>query len=185
MDLPSGGSLVVDVPYGSLSEAELAVLRDTERIALAALSEEQLEELHLRVRRLRDKYVSQYRRQAAARVVEAGARGTARPRTRRAAERAEVFERALARVSTALAKSARQSAAQLRVDRLAMAAEARSAARDARLAASSSTARSSTPAVSMSEGEKRPPRKSSGRVKRDASTQAQNKRRQARRDARG
>jgi hypothetical protein len=171
----------VDVLYGSLSEAELAIARDTERTALAALSEEELEELHLRVRRLRDKYVSQYRRQAAARVAEAGARGAARPRNRRAANRAEVFERALARVSTALAKAARQSAATLRAERLAAAAEARSADR---LAATSSAGRSSTPAAGVPATERRPPRKSSGRVKRDASTLAENKRRQARRDAR-
>jgi hypothetical protein len=169
----------VDVLYGSLSEAELAVARETERTVLAALSEEELEELHLRVRRLRDKHVSQYRRQAAARVTEAGARGAARTRNRRAADRAEVFERALARVSTALAKAARQSAAQLRAERLAAAAEARSSERPAATprARRAPTAEPSTPA-------KRPPRKSTGRVKRDASTLAENKRRQARRDAR-
>jgi hypothetical protein len=162
-----------------LSDAELAVARETERTALAAMSEEELEELHLRVRRLRDKHVSQYRRQAAARVTEAGARGAARSRNRRAADRAEVFERALARVSTALAKAARQSAAQLRAERLAAAAEARSSERPAATARArrASTADPSTPA-------KRPPRKSTGRVKRDASTLAENKRRQARRDAR-
>lgn len=169
----------MDVLYGSLSEAELAVARETERTALAPMSEEELEELHLRVRRLRDKHVSQYRRQAAARVTEAGARGAARSRNRRAADRAEVFERALARVSTALAKAARQSAAQLRTERLAAAAEARSSERPAATprARRAPTAEPSTPTT-------RPPRKSTGRVKRDASTLAENKRRQARRDAR-
>ncbi|HEY7049726.1 MAG TPA: hypothetical protein VH373_21090 [Jatrophihabitantaceae bacterium] len=174
----------MDTLYGSLSEAELAVARDTERTALAALSEEELEELHLRVRRLRDKYVSQYRRQAAARVTEAGARGAARPRNRRAAERAEVFERALARVSTALARAARQSAAQLRTERLAAAAEARSAPRAERAGATSRAGRASTLAADAPATDKRPPRKSTGRLKRDASTLAENKRRQARRDAR-
>jgi hypothetical protein len=174
----------VDVLYGSLSEAEFAVARETERSALAVLSEEELEELHLRVRRLRDKHVSQYRRQAAARVTEAGARGAARTRNRRAADRAEVFERALARVSTALARAARQSAAQLRADRLAAAAEARAAHRGDRSAATSPAGRPSPPAAGMSDTAKRPPRKSPGRVKRDASTLAENKRRQARRDAR-
>jgi hypothetical protein len=171
----------VDVLYGSLSEAELAVARDTERTALVALSEEELEELHLRVRRLRDKHVSQYRRQAAARVAEAGARGAARTRNRRAADRAEVFERALARVSAALAKAARESAAQLRAERLAAAAAARSADRSA---TASAVDHSPTPAPAGSATEKRPPRKATGGLKRDASTQAQNKRRQARRDAR-
>ena len=169
----------MDVLYGSLSEAELAVARETERTALVALSEEELEDLHARVRRLRDKYVSQYRRQAAARVTEAGARGAARTRNRRAADRAEVFEGALARVSAALAKAARQSAAQLRADRLAAAAAARSTAQADRSAATSQAGRTPAPATA-----KRPPRKSAGRVKRDATTIAQNKRRQARRDAR-
>jgi hypothetical protein len=172
---------LVDALYGSLSEAELAVARETERTALTALTEEELEALHARVRRLRDKYVGQYRRQAAARVPEAGARGAARTRNRRAADRAEVFEGALARVSAALAKAARQSAAELRADRLAAAAAARSSARADRAATASASDVSPTPEAATA---KRPPRKSAGRVKRDASSVAQNKRRQARRDAR-
>ena len=174
----------MDVLSRSLSEAEHAVVRATDRTALAELSEEELEDLHLRVRRLRDKAVSQYRRQAAVRVAEAGARGAARSRNRRAAERAEVFERALARVSSALAKAARQSAAQLRADRLSAAAAAGSAPQADSFVATSSADRGSIPATAMSATEKRPPRKSTGGLKRDASTAAQNKRRQARRDAR-
>lgn len=174
----------MDVLYRSLSEAELAVARATDRTALAAMSEEELEELHLRVRRLRDKSVSQYRRGAAARVAEAGARGAARSRNRRAAERAEVFERALARVSAALAKAARQSAAQLRAERLAAAAEARSAPQPDGFGATSPAGQTPTPATGVSATEKRPPRKSAGGLKRDAATAAENRRRQARRDAR-
>ncbi|HEY6746129.1 MAG TPA: hypothetical protein VI357_10470, partial [Mycobacteriales bacterium] len=116
----------MDAVTGALGDSELAVVRATEPDALAGLTEDELIELHTRVRRARNKYTGQYRRRAAARVPEAGARGAARPANRRAADRAEVFEAALARVSTALARAARQSAAELKAERLAAARAARS-----------------------------------------------------------
>jgi hypothetical protein len=105
----------------SLSEQEWLLHSETERAALADLDEDQLVELHTRVRRARDKYVKQYRRGASALVPVAGARGKARPQNRRAADKAELFEEALSRVSTSLAAAARRSAAQLRDERLALA----------------------------------------------------------------
>jgi hypothetical protein len=105
----------------SVTEAEWLMLAETKRAALADLDEDALLELHARARRARTKYVKQYRRKASARVAEVGGRGTARPKNRRAADKAEAFEKALARVSTALAAAARTSAAQLRAQRLATA----------------------------------------------------------------
>ena len=105
----------------SVSEAEWLLLAETKRAALADLDEDELLALHSRVRRARTKYVKQYRRAASARVAEVGGRGAARPKNRRAAEKAEAFEKALARVSAALAVAARASVVELRAQRLATA----------------------------------------------------------------
>jgi hypothetical protein len=102
----------------SLTEGEWLLLAETKRAAMADLDEDELLALHTRVRRARTKYVTQYRRVASARVAEVGGRGAARPRNRRAADKAEAFEKALARTSTALAVAARTSAAELRTQRL-------------------------------------------------------------------
>jgi len=102
----------------SLTEGEWLLLAETRRAAIADLDEDELLALHTRVRRARTKYVTQYRRAASARVAEVGGRGAARPKNRRAAEKAEAFEKALARTSTALAAAARISAAELRTQRL-------------------------------------------------------------------
>ncbi|MBA3907025.1 MAG: hypothetical protein H0X35_10140 [Pseudonocardiales bacterium] len=105
----------------SLTEAEWLLLAETKRAVLADLDEDELLTLHTRVRRARTKYVTQYRRAASARVADVGGRGAARPKNRRAADKAEAFEKALARVSTALAAAARTSAVELRTLRLATA----------------------------------------------------------------
>ena len=159
----------------ALSETELAVVRDTDPKTLSALSEDELVELHGRVRRARTKYVGQYRRQASERVSGVGGRGKARPGNRRAADKAEVFEEALARVSSALARAARRSAAELKAERLAAAR----AVKQSPYPPSNSPA--PTPAMTSAV---RPPEKSSGRKKRDASSIALGQSRQARRDAR-
>jgi hypothetical protein len=86
---------------------------------LAALDEDAALDLLHRIRRARTKYVGQYRRQASAAVAERGGRGSARPRNRRAALRAEAFEQALSRVSRRLSQLAAQSATTLRGERLA------------------------------------------------------------------
>jgi hypothetical protein len=158
----------------ALSEDELAVVRATDRNALAGLDEDALLDLHAQIRRARTKYVGQYRRQASARVSDTGGRGKARPQNQRARDKAEIFEAALARVSTALAKAARESAAQLRADRIATAKAARMTG------PSAATKAPRTPVTA----DKRPPQKSGGRLKRDASDIAVGRRKQARKDNR-
>ncbi|HEY0813857.1 MAG TPA: hypothetical protein VGE11_11320 [Pseudonocardia sp.] len=106
---------------GSLSRTEWSLLAETSRAAMADLDEDELLALHSRVRRNRTKYVTLYRREASARVADVGGRGAAGPRNARAADKAELFEKALSRVSTALAAAARTSAAELRTERLAAA----------------------------------------------------------------
>ena len=111
----------------------LAVLNDTERLLvaetgraeLAALDEDAAIELETRIRRVRNKYVGQYRRAASAAVPEHGGRGRAGPENKRAAMKAEAFEEALSRVSRRVAALARQAAAELRAERLAAAKAAR------------------------------------------------------------
>ena len=108
-----------------LSESERLLIAETDRAALAALDEDAAIELETRIRRARGKYVSQYRRSASARVAERGGRGKARPENARARSKAEAFERALAQVSRRVAVLARQSAADLRAERLATARDAK------------------------------------------------------------
>jgi len=101
-----------------LNDAERSLAAETDPAKLAALDEDAAIELETRIRRARDKYVSQYRRAASARVAEHGARGQAAAENARAARKAEVFERALARASRRVAVLARQAAAKLRQERL-------------------------------------------------------------------
>jgi hypothetical protein len=157
-----------------MSDAELAILRETEPSELADLDEDDLLDLHARVRRARDKHVGQYRRDASSRIEEAAARGAAYPRGQRARDKAEVFERCLARVSTAVAKAARRSATELRAERLAAARSER-----ARPVPTDRPADVLPPPTPDLARERSPARK-----KRDASSLAQGARRQARRDAR-
>ncbi|HEY7072098.1 MAG TPA: hypothetical protein VH479_18365 [Acidimicrobiales bacterium] len=157
-----------------MSDAELEILRETEPAALAALDEDGLLDLHTRVRRARNKHVGQYRRAAGARVGEARGRGAAYSRGQRSRDKAEVFEVALARVSTALAKAARQSAAELRAARLAAARSDGSGPARAERAADSPRPPTT----------KRAAPKSPARKKQEASSLAEGARRQARRDAR-
>lgn len=162
----------------SLTEQEYLLIAETERAALAELDEDGLVELHTRIRRARSKYVTQYRRGASARVPTSGGRGKARPQNRRAADKAELFEEALARVSAALARAARRSANELRTERLAAARKGRG------------PGPGSGPA---DPGLDQPAAKGNGRAastrtpiarKRVASTQATGARRQAKRDNR-
>ncbi|MDZ4235921.1 MAG: hypothetical protein U1C73_19655, partial [Dietzia sp.] len=105
----------------SLSESDLLLVRSTEPAELTALDEDELLELHARVRRARNKHVGIYRRGGAARVSQKGARGAARGGNQRNAARAEVFEEALARVSRQVSAAARESARTLKEERLALA----------------------------------------------------------------
>jgi hypothetical protein len=108
-----------------LTESEKLLVAETDRAALAALDEDAAIELEARIRRARDKYVSQYRRSASARVAERGGRGKARPENGRARAKAEAFERSLAQVSRRVGTLARESAAALRAERLAAARAAK------------------------------------------------------------
>jgi len=169
----------VVIQRSSLTEAELEITRSTKRSALVDLDEDALLELHGRVRRARNKCLGQYRRQAAGKVRDVGGRGKAYAQNRLARDKAEVFETALANVSTALAKAARRAAAELRLERI-------SAARSRAVrgsAASDELLTTPTAEVDPS-AEIRPPRKSTGRQKRDASDIAIGRRNQARRDNR-
>jgi hypothetical protein len=109
----------------SLTRAERALIAATEPARLGQLDEDELVALHGRVRRARTKFVTLHRREVAERVTEAGARGLVSEAPRRSASKAELFEAALARVSTALARAARRSAAELRAERLAAARSGR------------------------------------------------------------
>lgn len=153
----------------SLTETELLLVRETDQVRLAGLDEDALVELHLRIRRARDKHVKVYRRQAAALVGEVGGRGKARPKNTRNRAKAEVFEDALSRVSEQLAAVARASAEELQAERLA----------EARQEPPPST-RVAT--LSPQRADRRPDQ--SHLTKRHASTRASGARRQARRDSR-
>jgi hypothetical protein len=158
-----------------LTRKERALLAETHADRLRAMDEEALIELHARVRRARDRLVQLHRREVAEQVDAARARGTASVAPRRSASKAEIFEDALARVSSSLARAARATAASLRAERL---AAARAAARPVATEARPQVPRKTKAAAPRAR--KRPPieRKAS------AASRAANARRQARRDAR-
>lgn len=160
---------------GSLTENEQALLRETGREQLAGLDEDELVALHTRVRQVRDKAVSVYRRGAATRVDDLGARGRAYPKGTRDRAKAEIFEDALARVSRRLAAAARASADVLKAERLAE-------ARMARNTDVPPTARPTAPLPEPQRGDRRP--RTPDRVKRHATARAATARVQARRDSR-
>ncbi|WP_030436920.1 hypothetical protein [Actinoplanes subtropicus] len=161
----------MDALLGTLGEAELAIVREAQLDRLIGLDEDELLALHTRVRRHRDKYVKQYRRQAAASIEPAGGRGKAHPRNSRARAKAELFESILAGVSRLLAIAAQASADALHAERLAEEREqstpAPPPAKVTRLTPQRSTSRPNSPDLQ----------------KRRAATRAANARRQARKDS--
>jgi hypothetical protein len=158
----------------SLTRKEQALVAETRREHLRTLDEETLIELHARVRRARDKFVQLHRREVAGQVDAARARGVASVPPRRSASKAEIFEQALARVSSSLARAARTSAAQLRADRLAASRPA------ARPPATTPSPQSSSVEAPATRARQRAPIER----KATASTRSANARRQAKRDAR-
>jgi hypothetical protein len=162
----------------SMTEAEQLLVAETERDAMAALDEDQLLELHARIRRARTKYVKNYRRNAGAAVSSRGGRGMSYATNQRDRGKAEVFELALSRVSRQVAVLARKASGELKAERLA-AARAGSTGPDARRDGSRGDPGGGRPA-----GRKPPAAKTTGGTKRDASTRAQGARRQTERDAR-
>ena len=165
-----------------LNEAERLLVGQTERAELAALDEDAAIELETRIRRARNKYVGQYRRGAAAAVAEHGGRGKARPENKRAAMKAEAFEEALSRVSGRVATLARQSAAQLRAERLAAARAARQGQPPDGQAAAPAAGRKGPAVTGEPTGDRA--LRSPALAKRRASTRAAGDRRQAKRDSR-
>jgi hypothetical protein len=160
----------------SLSENEYVLVRETAKAQMAELDEDELIELHILVRRARNKYVTLYRRAGATKVKQKGGRGAGKAANTRNAAKAEVFEDALSRVSRQLAGVARRSARELKDERLAL-------------------ARSDSPSFGDSQddvGKVRSrgkaggdtTRESPGRQKYEASTRAAGARRQAKKDKR-
>ena len=153
------------------------LVRETEPARLSELDEDDLLALHARVRRARDKFTTSYRREASTKVAAYGGRGKARPKNTRNAQKAEVFEEALARVSRRVAVAARHSAAELRSDRLEAARAERNTA----------PPRPAVQQRSAPRGSQRPqtaPASAPAVRRQQASTKAAGARRQARRDSR-
>jgi hypothetical protein len=161
----------------SLKKAEKDLLREAEPKRMASLDEDELIELHKRIRRARNKFAGIYRRQGSAKVGKKGGRGLAKEKNSRNAGRAEVFEDALARVSAQLGVVAAASAEQLKADRLAAA----NPPRDWPGVQGATKARGEENAVAQVTD--RTP-KGPGRDKRTASSRAKGARRQAKRDNR-
>jgi len=108
-----------DLALFSANDQKLLVA--TEPAQLAKMSQDELGDTLLLVRRARNKYTGLHRKKAGSTVAKSGARGAAEGQNLRSVRQAEVFEEALARVSAALATAARKSSAALKADRLAMA----------------------------------------------------------------
>jgi len=165
-----------------LNDAERLLVAETERDQLAALDEDAALELEGRIRRARNKYVSQYRRGASAAVAGKGGRGKARPENMRARMKAEAFEEALSRVSRRVAVLARQAAAQLRAERLAAARAAKAGRGPGGQGAAPSESR--TGAAAGAEAAAARSLRSPRTEKQRAGTLAMGARRQAKRDSR-
>jgi hypothetical protein len=168
-------SIVTEL-LGVLRKDERDLIRETEPERMVGLSEDNLLALHKRIRRARNKHVNNYRRQATEGVKKHGGRGKSRPKNKHAAQKAEVFEDALARVSVLLAELAGQAAEELKQARLAAAATPAGSAGPA--------SAQSTESAAVGDGLARIHQKTTGDLKRDASSKAAGARRQAKRDAR-
>jgi hypothetical protein len=171
------------------SEKEQTILVATESERIAKMSEDELGDLLMLVRRARNKYSTLHRRQAATSIEAAGKRSAASSSNTRTLRKAEIFEDALARVSASLASAARASRDELKKERLA-AARGEKAAAPVKSSAKSSaknSAKSSTPAKST--GKARTVRTGKGlggkgqvTERRAGATRATNARSQAKRD---
>jgi hypothetical protein len=160
----------------SMTVAERRLVAETSRAAMAELDEEELLSLHSRIRRARSKYVSVYRRKASGTVVKRGGRGFSYPKNQRDRGKAEVFEQALASVSREVGVRAARAAAELKASRLAAARSGGSGPKKVGVRAASVK----KPPASRPRGVK----KTTGGLKKDASSRAQGARRQAKRDSR-
>lgn len=159
----------------SLTEQEGQLVREADPAALRELDEDQLLELHTRVQRARTKHVKVYRRGASAAVGDVGARGSSYVRNQRARDKAEIFEGVLAQVSRQVAVVAKRASDDLRAERI---AEARAAK------GGGPTQEAVTSVDQPIPSTRRASARTTGGIKKDASSQAQGVRRQATRDAR-
>jgi hypothetical protein len=161
----------------ALTSSERQALRAVEPKRLRKLDEEELVDLHRRVRRARNKYAKLHRRRAAEQVHKHKSRAVATKSQRRTASCAEAFESALATVSQRLAKVARARADELRAERLKAAGKSRSTARASKPRAARATTTSGAKRA-------RQPRRTPARKRRAATSRAANRRHQAKRAAR-
>lgn len=160
----------------SLTEQEWLLVQEADPAALALLDEDELLALHTRVQRARTKYVKLYRRGASSGVAARGGRGFSHAQNQRARDKAEVFETVLARVSKQVGIAAARASAALRAERI---------------AAARGTANGGPGAEPPQEHDdgpvpstRRAAVRTTGGLKRDASSRAQGARRQAARDGR-
>lgn len=121
-----------------LSDSEKELVLSVRPKRLRRLDEDELIDLHKRIRRARNKYAKLYRRRASEQVAKDSSRSKASKQHAKVAAKAEIFEDALAKVSRRLAVVSRQRADALRDERLAAAGSSerpdvpRRARRDAR-----------------------------------------------------
>lgn len=160
----------------SLSEGEYVLVLETKKDRMDELDEDDLIALHTRIRRARNKYSTNYRRAGSAKVKNKRARGSGKAANTRNADKAEVFEDALSRVSRRLATVSRQSARDLKDERL----------QRARQDAPSFMENGAGSVKVTSKGKVRvdETRANSGRKKFEASSIAAGARRQAKKDSR-
>lgn len=104
-----------------LNDSEKELILAVRPKELRKLDEDELIDLHKRVRRARNKYSKLYRRRASEHVGRDRTRAKASKRSHRVAAKAEIFEDALAKVSRRLGRVARENADALREERLAAA----------------------------------------------------------------
>jgi hypothetical protein len=159
-----------------LKADERRLIQRTTPAELARLDEDEAIELLDTVRRARNKARGQYRRPAARTVAGKGSRGLAASGNDKAALSLEAFEEALARVTRRVSTLARDSARQLKDERLA-AARTGSAGPAASVSGPRSTGPSST--APARKGARKP-----SAVKNRADIAARGARRQAKRDSR-
>lgn len=167
-----------------MKKSQLAMLNDDDRLLILETSEEsmkdlnedQVADLHRLIRKARNKYSGKYRRRAAQNVSKTGGRGKGFKKNQRARDKAEIFEDALSRVSDQLSVLARQSAEDLKQERLAAARAAKSGQKPG--------AGMPEPKGSKGNGSgNRGGVKNTRTERRRADTQAQGSRRQAKRDS--
>jgi phytoene dehydrogenase-like protein len=161
-----------------LSEKDKQLVLETEPKKLAKLDEDELIELHARVRRARNRHTKLYRQQAAGKVKSNRRRAGASASQARDRARAEVLEDALARVSRRLAAAARASADALKTERLAAAKGAKAKPTSG---AKAPAKKKSKPAGTAKANKKR---RTPASEKKRASAKGSTKRTQAKRDGR-